>query len=574
MKTLTGISISAGYAEGPIFVFSPNVFQAPPRQAITTREVQKNLRAIREAFQRTSVDLNALQERLAADFEDAAASHIFHAHLHLLSDPVWISGIERKIEKGHIAAHCALHEVTEKLALQFEGMENSYLAAKATDLRDVERRVMAHLLPERVQALSHLSEPSIVVARSLMPSEVINLDRENTLAIITEEGGVADHVSVVTRSLGIPGLTQVKGVTHRVRSGQRAIVDGVTAKLLVSITSSAHRRYEELRGGWNAERQQLMLLREVPALTTDGKRITLSANIGDESDAKKANEAGAEGIGLLRTELAFLKSARHPTEAQQLAAYRAMAKHLDGLPLTIRTLDLGGDKFLGYEMSGQREQNPLLGRRGVRRSLEEPKIFRRQIRALMRLAAEQDVRLLLPMVVSVSDIVRVREQIAISASELERSGHPHRYNIPIGVMVETPASVIIIEDLLPNTDFVNVGTNDLIQYMLVVDRADGRLMEHYSLFHPAVLRSLHQVASACRSANKPLCLCGELAGLVKMTALLVGLGFDHLSVAPGEIPVIKREIRTIDTQQALDLAESTLKMSLRGSIESTVLSQR
>lgn len=563
MRTLTGISLNAGYAEGPIFVFRPEMPVAPPRTAISASEVPAEVRTFRASLAQTRSDLELVQEKFAGNIDDVAIRNVFHAHIHLLTDPAWIDDIERRIRDEQITAAAAVHEVTEQWAQRFARMENPYLAERAIDLRDVSRRVLIALEPACVLPIANLARPSIVVARSVMPSDMVHLDRANTLAIVTEEGGVADHVAIVTRSMGIPGITGVKDVAEKVHTGERAIIDGKEGKLLVAVSKTASRRYHALARRREAERQALEALRDVLAQTKDGHRVRLCANIGDVNDAKLVPAMGAEEVGLFRTELAFLTAQRHPSEVQQLATYRAMAKAAGPVPLTIRTLDLGGDKMLAYDQEPLSESNPLLGRRGIRRSLAEPRTFRRQLRALLRLGAEHDVRVLLPMVVSVSDVVRAREQIAIAADELYRAGHEHRPNLPVGAMIETPSAVLIIDELLPHVDFLSVGTNDLIQYLLVADRTAAAVRDHYTLFHPAVLRALHLVAQAARTAQTPLTLCGELAGFGDMTPLLLGLGFTTLSMAPHEIPVVKRHLAQIRLADAEALAHQTLRLSLR-----------
>jgi phosphoenolpyruvate-protein phosphotransferase len=570
MKTFAGVTISPGYAEGPIHVHRPAAFEAPERRTIAKSEVAGNLKALRQAMARAKEDLEKAQGKLAGNMVDPSAAHIFHAHLLILDDPAWVDEIEKRVREEHLEAISAVQEVTEVLAARFAGMKNAYLRERTIDLHDVARRVMIHLSPKLAQPLADLGEPSILVAKSLLPSDMVHLDRMNTLAIVTEEGGVSDHVAVVTRSLGIPGVTGVKGITQQLSDGAAGIVDGHGGKLLVAVSEGARRRYQALIRREVEERHALEALRDEPAVTLDGHRVALWANIGDSDDAKRAKMFGAEAIGLFRTELNFLQSIRHPTESAQLQAYRSMAKAAGNVALTIRTLDLGGDKQLNYAMDAAPESNPLLGRRGIRRSLEEPKVLRRQIRALLRLAADHEVRILLPMIVSVSDVVRTREEIAIASGELQRAGREHRADVPVGIMVETPAAVMIIEDLLPHCDFVSVGTNDLIQYLLVADRADPRTREHHTLLHPAVLRALRSVSVAAREADVPLCLCGELAGFPGMTSLLLGLGYTTLSVVPAEIPRLKREIRALRLADCEQLAEDTVRMSMRGAIEGTV----
>ena len=511
-------------------------------------------RRLESALQRGAEDLARLQERVHAELGRPEAE-IFDAHRALLNDAQFRERICVHIDQQQVNAEWAVETTVKDIVASLESADNEYLRERAADVRDLGQRVLRHLSDDERRPLAYLPVGSIVVARELFPLELIEIDRAHLAAIVTERGGATGHAAILARALAIPAITGVADAVNVIPAGSELLVDGGSG--VVTVDAPAHeaehfslraQRYDQ---GQSAAETEEGLVAE----TVDGAAIGLYANIGRAIEAQHAMERRLDGVGLFRTEYLFLNEPEPPTFEKHRAAYEDAARRLGGRPLVIRTLDLGGDKFPRF-LDSRREVNPMLGLRGLRFSLTEGRaLFETQVRAILAVAAShRDVRILLPMVLGASDFSAARSII----EKLARDEHL-RERPKIGAMIETPAAVLTIQDILELADFASIGTNDLTQFTLAADRNAFDVIEHHTVLHPAVLRAIKLVADAGGKAGKAIAVCGEAAANPAVAGLLVGLGIRQLSMSPAASAWVRQRIRTLDSREAETLAGRALK---------------
>ncbi len=507
---------------------------------------------LRGAFREAQEALRGLRASMASVSVEVAG--VLDAHIALLGDAALHEQVEERIRERSWSPEWALSAVIEEHARRLHDLGDGYLSQRAADLTDIRRRVLRVLLGRREEELARLPGQVIVVARDLAPSQTAALDPLRVAGFVTDAGGPTSHTAIIARSLGIPAVVGLGDLSSSVPPGARLIVDGSRGQVVIDPDPPTLRRYLEIQRDFGVHLSEVARVRHLPAETLDGHGVRMLANVEFPEEIPSALDAGAEGIGLYRTEFLVRPGAPLPTERDHLRAYREAAARLDGRPLTIRTLDLGADK-VNPDPDAAAEPNPFLGRRSLRLCLERPDLFVPQVRAILQASAHGNLRVLLPMVGSVADVRRAREVFDTERTRLRREGVHLPPDLPIGVMVEIPSAALTSDVLARHADFLSIGTNDLIQYTLAVDRINPRVASLYEPAHPAVLRLVSRVAAAAREEGVEVSVCGEMSGDPLYAFLLLGLGLRVLSMNARSIPEVKRVIRAGTMEVARDLVE-------------------
>jgi phosphotransferase system enzyme I (PtsP) len=551
---LVGLPAAPGFAQGVAHVVG--TFLSTIERNQRTRDIKGEQKRLEDALERSRAELVALKVRMEPLMPEADLQ-IFDGHRLILEDEEFIGRIRDTIEKGY-AAESALFRVIDELSAQMLAVADGYLRERATDFRDVGHRVLRHLRQEDRKGT--FSRPTIIVAEELTLSQLTLVSHENLAGIALQSGGVTSHAAILARSFEIPTVVGVEHLMESVTEGDHLVLDGNSGLLYVNPGSEIEKDYQSLTRRYEAFKRELIEADHEPAGTRDGHRVMMLANIALLADVHLALRYGAEGIGLLRSEFSFLTYEDFPDEDQQLALYSRMLKEVGRRPVTIRTLDIGADKYPPY-MRVPREENPFLGWRSIRISLEMSGLFKVQLRAILRAAAKYNVRILFPMISSLEELRRAKELLAEAKAELYKEGLEHNPKIEVGMMVEVPSAVWLAARLAREVDFFSIGTNDLIQYLLAADRNNPKVAHLYEAFHPAVISALSEVINVARAADKEVGICGEMASDPLATLLLVGLGLDELSLSPLFIPVVRKLVREVDYQTARQTAREILQMS-------------
>lgn len=552
-----GIAVSPGVCRGKILLLKDNRVDSIPRRAIAEEEIPQEMARLQQALTETRRQLLAVQEKVNAGMGAKDAS-IFDAHLLVLEDPTLLDEVSRSVADDKVNIEYAFAQVAENYAKTLETIGDEYLRERAVDMRDVTERLLQNLLGSYQELdLKHLNEPYIIVAYDLSPSRTAMLDKKNVLGFATDVGGKTSHTAIMARSLRIPAVVGLGKAGSELRDGQYALLDGYHGHLVVNPTDQTLFEYGQLVRLHVSLDEKLRDTIDKPAVTLDGVRVTLSANIEEAGDTAAVKESGAEGVGLFRTEYLFLKSETLPTEEQQYEAYRMAAAALKPAPLIIRTLDLGGDKFMAH-LNVPKEMNPFLGWRAIRFCLEEKEIFRAQLRAILRASAEGNVRIMYPMISCLEELLQANALLDTHREELRREGVPFDEKMEVGAMIEIPSAVLTADALAKRVQFFSIGTNDLIQYTLAVDRLNEKIAHLYEPTNPSVLRLIKMTTDAAHAAGIWVGVCGEMAGDPLMIPLLLGLGVDELSVAPPAVPPIKYLIRRVKMSEAKEIASAAL----------------
>lgn len=556
-RLIRGVAVSPGIVVGPVLVVRWELPPVPER-TIASGDVTRELKRLHEALDWATERVQKMRER-AEERTGPDEARIFDAQLMMLEDEDVVGGVERLIRENRFTAERAF----EFKMLEWRGLwssqENSTLRDRLADLADVEVRVIGHLmdLPERDMFDVRPDSPVVVVARDLTPSLTLQMDRTAVLGIACEQGTRTSHAAILAHSLGIPAVMGLQGVLERVESGDRVVVDGWAGTLQVKPTAA------EVAAADSRDRQRRDLDIELvagarqPAVTPDGATVLVRANLDVPEELAAAQRCGADGVGLLRTEFLIVGRNRMPTEDEQATLYRKIGESFGGRDVIIRTYDIGGDKFPAAFRTPP-EANPFLGWRAIRVCLDEPKVFRPQIRAVLRAAAHAPIKLMLPLVTRVEEVEATRELIDKEARALRRAGVEAASAVPVGVMVETPAAAVIADRFAEVADFLSVGTNDLTQYTLAVDRSNSRLAARFSPLHPAVLRLLRDIQAVGTAAGREVSVCGEMASDPTAVVLLIGLGYRVLSVASPSLPLVKWLVRRISVGEAAGCAAAAL----------------
>ncbi len=537
---LTGVGASEGVAVGPVFVHAASESE-PERKRIVEDEVEGELARFGLAVEAVTGKLAETGERLRTAGSEEEAG-IFEAHVELAEDPELASGVEQRVRNLE-SPEAAVLAVGEEYAAEFAAMEDEYLAARADDVRDVAAQISAELTGRGPAALEALETPSVVLARSLAPSDTARIPKGMALGFVTGEGSRTSHVSIMARSMGIPAVVGVGPALEEALDATTVAVDGAQGYAVTDPDEATVAEFERMSESLAEERATLDRYRHVEARTRDGRRIEVAANLGSATEAEDALEWGAEGVGLFRTEFLFMERDELPSEEEQYEAYGAVATAFGEKPVIVRTLDVGGDKDLpGVDQPS--EENPFLGWRGIRMSLDTPGLFEPQLRAILRAAAHGNLKVMFPMIVEVGELRAAKELLESCRVELEAEG-AELGSVEVGVMIETPAAAICAAELAEESAFFSIGTNDLVQYTLAADRGNERLRRLQSADHPAVLELISQTCEAAREAGIPTGVCGEAAGDPEMIPKLVALGVTELSMGAPAIPRAKKVVSEI-----------------------------
>lgn len=506
-------------------------------------------------------------EAAKADLAELAETNaIFGAHLELVQDPTLYDGVIEKIRDEKKNAELSLEETVDMFAAIFESMDDEYMRERGADMKDVGKRLMCKLKGVEDNALTGIREKVIVVAKDLAPSDTAVMNLDYVLGFITQEGGVTSHVSIMARNLNLPALVGVEGIMDEVSSGDQIAMDAKNGTIIVNPDEEARAEYSAKMEAFAKREKELAEISLLPAETLDGKTVELFANVGNIEDIKNALPHHIDGIGLFRTEFLYMENDHFPTEDEQFVVYKEAAELLEGKEVIIRTLDIGGDKELSYFDFGE-EENPFLGYRAIRICLDKEDVFKTQLRALLRASAYGNIRIMYPMIISVEELDRANELLAICKDELRAEGKAFNEDIVVGMMIETPASVVCAEDFASRVGFFSIGTNDLTQYTLAVDRGNKKISNMYNSFHPAVLRNIKRTIEAGHAAGIKVGMCGEFASDPKALKILLGFGLDEFSMSAGAVSEVKAELRSTTYEAAKELSEKVAKCAYIREIE-------
>ncbi|EDS2469619.1 TPA: phosphoenolpyruvate-protein phosphotransferase PtsI [Salmonella enterica] len=552
---ISGILASPGIAFGKALLLKEDEIVID-RKKISADKVDQEVERFLSGRAKASAQLEAIKTKAGETFGEEKEA-IFEGHIMLLEDEELEQEIIALIKDKHMTADAAAHEVIEGQATALEELDDEYLKERAADVRDIGKRLLRNILGLAIIDLSAIQEEVILVAVDLTPSETAQLNLQKVLGFITDAGGRTSHTSIMARSLELPAIVGTGSVTAQVKNGDYLILDAVNNQVYVNPTNDVIEQLRAVQEQVATEKAELAKLKDLPAITLDGHQVEVCANIGTVRDVEGAERNGAEGVGLYRTEFLFMDRDALPTEEEQFAAYKAVAEACGSQAVIVRTMDIGGDKELPY-MNFPKEENPFLGWRAVRIAMDRKEILRDQVRAILRASAFGKLRIMFPMIISVEEVRALRKEIEIYKQELRDEGKAFDESIEIGVMVETPAAATIARHLAKEVDFFSIGTNDLTQYTLAVDRGNDMISHLYQPMSPSVLNLIKQVIDASHAEGKWTGMCGELAGDERATLLLLGMGLDEFSMSAISIPRIKKIIRNTNFEDAKVLAEQAL----------------
>ncbi|HHI3756577.1 TPA: phosphoenolpyruvate-protein phosphotransferase PtsI [Klebsiella quasipneumoniae] len=552
---ISGILASPGIAFGKALLLKEDEIVID-RKKISADKVDQEVERFLSGRAKASAQLEVIKTKAGETFGEEKEA-IFEGHIMLLEDEELEQEIIALIKDKHMTADAAANEVLDGQATALEELDDEYLKERAADVRDIGKRLLRNILGLAIIDLSAIQDEVILVAADLTPSETAQLNLKKVLGFITDAGGRTSHTSIMARSLELPAIVGTGSITAQVKNGDYLILDAVNNQVLINPSNEQIEALRNLQAQVAEEKAELAKLKDLPAITLDGHQVEVCANIGTVRDVEGAERNGAEGVGLYRTEFLFMDRDALPTEEEQFAAYKAVAEACGSQAVIVRTMDIGGDKELPY-MNFPKEENPFLGWRAVRIAMDRKEILRDQVRAILRASAFGKLRIMFPMIISVEEVRALKKEIEIYKQELRDEGKAFDESIEIGVMVETPAAATIARHLAKEVDFFSIGTNDLTQYTLAVDRGNDMISHLYQPMSPSVLNLIKQVIDASHAEGKWTGMCGELAGDERATLLLLGMGLDEFSMSAISIPRIKKIIRNTNFEDAKVLAEQAL----------------
>ncbi|SEQ82373.1 phosphotransferase system, enzyme I, PtsI [Rosenbergiella nectarea] len=552
---ISGIPASPGIAFGKALLLKEDDIVINSHK-IDPSQVDQEINRFLESRQKASAQLETIKTKAGETFGTEKEA-IFEGHIMLLEDEELEQEIIDLIRKNHQTADAAVYAVIEDQASALEELDDEYLKERAADVRDIGKRLLQNILGLTIVDLSAIAQESILVAKDLTPSETAQLNLEKVLGFITDLGGRTSHTSIMARSLELPAIVGIGNITQSVKNGDFLILDAVNNQVLINPSEDDITELREIQTAWLDEKHEMAKLKDLPAITLDGHHVEVCANIGTVRDVAGAERNGAEGVGLYRTEFLFMDRESLPSEQEQFEAYKAVAEAVGAQAVIIRTMDIGGDKDLPY-MNLPKEDNPFLGWRAIRIGMDRKEILHAQLRAILRASAFGKLRIMFPMIISVEEVRSLKAELDTLKAQLTEEGKAFDQGIEVGIMVETPASVAIAHHLAKEVDFFSIGTNDLTQYTLAVDRGNDRISHLYNPMSPSVLLLIKQVIDASHAVGKWTGMCGELAGDERATLLLLGMGLDEFSMSSISIPRIKKIIRNTNYEDVKTLAAEAL----------------
>ena len=538
MLKISGKSVSKGTALGPVVVWKPQVRHVEKKAADSEAETAR----LKKALEQAEGQIQMLCHRAEQEMGKSSAS-IFEAHLMILKDEEYLETIGHTIRTEKVNAEYAVWTVGERFSRMFADMDDDYMKARSADIRDISRRLVENLMDGESRR-PDLTEPAVLVAEDLSPSETMQMDRGKVLAFVTVHGSAASHTAILARMMGIPALTGVHVNLEGLREGMTAVVDGECGQVIFEPSEEMREQAEAKIQTEREKKRLLQKLKGKESITLDGKRISLCANIAHMSHMEAALENDAEGVGLFRSEFLYMDRLDFPTEEEQFQVYRQAVQAMDGRKVIIRTLDMGADKQADY-FKLEKEENPAMGYRGIRICLKQTDIFKTQLRALLRAAVYGNLSIMYPMIISVEEVRKIQELVQEVQKELEDNQIPCRLPEQ-GIMIETPAAVMVSDELAELVDFFSIGTNDLTQYTLAVDRQNGKLEDFYQPHHKAILRMIQMVVENAHKRGIWVGICGELAADLELTEVFLRMGVDELSMAPSMVLKVREVVRGLN----------------------------
>lgn len=557
-QKFTGIAASPGIAHGQIFLLSEREIKVP-KYSVKESDFSSEESRLDNAIVETRQQIQKIQEEIRGSIGEDEA-RIFDAHLLVLEDTALIDEAIRDMKSQRCNIENAIWKVGQRYIEAFALIDDEYLRERASDIRDVMRRLLSNLTGQKLQHLGEVVNERVLVANDISPSESATMDQAKMLGIVTDVGSKTSHAVIVARSLGIPAVVGLGDICSKIHSDSVVLVDGYDGVVIVDPSETTLFRYGKLKDKKRSIEKRMMEFSKEASRTRDGCSVGLMANIEKAEEAERAISLGADGIGLFRTEYLFMNTSSLPSEEEQFKAYKKAAETMNGLPVVIRTLDLGGDKILdNSEMQVHRESNPFLGYRAIRFCLEHEKLFLDQLRAILRASAFGNVRIMYPMISGALELTQANEMLEQAKQQLRDKGQPFNEEVESGSMIEIPSAAIAADTLVSGSKFFSIGTNDLIQYLLAVDRLNDRVAHLYEPTHPAVVRTLKSIVDAGKKGGIGVSICGEVAGDPVMVPLLIGLGFESLSMSPSLLPNVKFVVQNMDTSEAEDIAKMALE---------------
>lgn len=562
---IKGIAAAGGVAIGKAFVL-PTWEWDVPDQCLDPTDLAQEFERLYEGIRTSKTEIELMKN----EFEEIAGpeeSSIFDAHLAILEDPEFMNEIRGIIERQYKAAEVAVQEAINHFVTMFDLLDDEYMKERAADIKDVGNRLLKHLLGAPEVTLPTDTQPYILVAKELSPSQLVHLNPHNVLGIATILGGKTSHSAIMARAIGIPLVSGLESqLDPPIQTGEMIIVDGDNGKIIVHPDPKTIEHYKLIRTAQDRRKRQLEMLSMVDSVTRDGVPMRLSANISSIKELDIALKNGAKGVGLFRTEFMYMDRTSFPSEREQFEVYRLVAEKAKGQAVVIRTLDIGGDKELDYFPLPE-EENPFLGYRAIRICLEHTDLFKTQLLAILRASAYGAVKIMYPMISSVEEVQQANVILREAMDELDQRGMPYNRDIQVGIMIEIPAAVAIADLLAEECDFFSIGTNDLVQYVLAVDRMNEHIAHMYNPYHPAVLRMLRSTIQAAHAEGIPVSVCGEMAGDERSIPFWLQMGVDHLSMSPQSLLRVKQSILNTDSKQASHQALSWMKLKTSQAIE-------
>jgi phosphotransferase system enzyme I (PtsI) len=566
-KSLRGVAVSPGIVIGKARVIDRSKVKIFYQYLIGDDQLKREIERFEEASRTTEDQLNAIKNGVPEQLKGHA--FILDSHLMILKDSMLHDATIQRISKEKINAEWALKKSLEEIRSAFNQVDDDYISNRVTDVENVVERILRNLSGDEQQSLSHINERVIIVAHELSPGDTSELNTSKVMGFITDVGGRTSHAAIIAQALQIPVVVGLESATQLVGEGDLLIVDGNSGEVVINPDDEVIIEYQEKHLRHEKYKSSIARLSHLPAVTLDGHPIVIKANMEFLEEVTAAREHGSEGIGLYRTEFLYLKSKELPSEEELFQDYREVAEIIAPEPVTIRTLDLGADKFApGHEID--REANPALGLRAIRFCLKEPEIFKRQLRAILRASFYGRVQLMFPMISGLQELLDAKEMMRQVKDELNRENIEYDRSIKVGIMIEVPSAVAMAEILAQHVDFFSIGTNDLIQYALAIDRVNEHLAYMYQPFHPALIRMIRQVVNAARDAGISVSVCGEMAGDPFCVCILLSLGIKELSMNARSIPIIKKIIRTISIEEARADFENVMRLSTAKEVQAHV----